>query len=106
MNTYLTVLCRSLMASLVIGFALIACLSVLPTEAAAPLSGEFVPSVSTEGAEGMAPGAVEDTLKACLTRIPKNASIGQRMLAEASCERDEIDRRPIQTVPGAEYASQ
>ncbi|MEP7151871.1 MAG: hypothetical protein ABI856_09195 [Nitrospira sp.] len=58
------------------------------------------------GIDRVALGAVEDTLKACLARIPKNGSIGQRMVAEASCERDEMERRPIETVPGADYASQ
>lgn len=37
----------------------------------------------------MASGAVEDTLKACLGRIPVDASIGQRLLAEQSCAGEE-----------------
>lgn len=40
-----------------------------------------------------AAGAASDTLKACLARIPKDASVGQRMIAERSCERDQADRR-------------
>jgi hypothetical protein len=50
---------------------------------------------------GIAAGAVEDTLKACVARIPKGASIGQRMIAEQSCGRDERERNPFQAVPGA-----
>lgn len=50
---------------------------------------------------GTAAGAVEDTLKACMGRIPKDASIGQRMIAEQSCGRDERDRKPFLAVPGA-----
>jgi hypothetical protein len=43
----------------------------------------------------IAAGAVEDTLKVCMARIPKEASIGQRMTAEQSCGRDERDRNPF-----------
>jgi hypothetical protein len=49
----------------------------------------------------IAVGAVEDTVKACMARIPKDASIGQRMIAEQSCGRDERDRKPFLAVPGA-----
>ena len=49
----------------------------------------------------IAAGAVEDTLKACMARIPKDASIGQRMIAEQGCGRDERDRKPFEAVPGA-----
>ena len=50
----------------------------------------------------IAAGAVEDTLKACMARIPKDASIGQRMIAEQSCGRDERDRKPFLAVPGSQ----
>ena len=50
----------------------------------------------------IADGAVEDTLKACMARIPKDASIGQRMIAEQSCGRDERDRKPFLAVPGSQ----
>ncbi len=33
-------------------------------------------------------GAVEDTLTACLAGIPKDASAGQRMVAEQSCHQE------------------
>ena len=49
----------------------------------------------------IAVGAVEDTLKACMARIPKDASIGQRMIAEQGCGRDESDRKPFLAVPGS-----
>ena len=49
----------------------------------------------------IADGAVEDTLKACMARIPKDASIGQRMIAEQGCGRDESDRKPFLAVPGS-----
>lgn len=40
-----------------------------------------------------AAGAVEDTLKACLARIPDKASLGQRMLAERTCHAEEAVRK-------------
>ncbi|MBI3357802.1 MAG: hypothetical protein HY038_13725 [Nitrospirae bacterium] len=40
----------------------------------------------------VASGAVEDTLNACLARIPTNASAGQKLLAEESCRRDQSNR--------------
>jgi hypothetical protein len=52
------------------------------------------------GALGVvASGAVEDTLKACLARIPAEASFGQRMLAELSCSGEEETRKSIQGAP-------
>ena len=38
-------------------------------------------------------GAQDDTLQACMGRIPKEATAGQRMLAEESCKRDEAARK-------------
>lgn len=40
-----------------------------------------------------ASGTSGDTLEGCLARIPKDASAGQRMLAEESCRRDQANRR-------------
>ncbi len=45
----------------------------------------------------MASGAVEETLKVCLARIPRDASAGQRLLAGQSCERAERTRKQIQS---------
>jgi hypothetical protein len=47
----------------------------------------------------VSPGAVEDSLKACLARIPENASMGQRMLAELTCQREEESRKSYQRAP-------
>ena len=47
----------------------------------------------------VSPGAVEDTLKACLARIPESASMGQRMLAELTCQREEETRQRYQRAP-------
>jgi hypothetical protein len=48
---------------------------------------------TTKNIERVAAGAVEDNLNACMARIPKDASAGQRMLAEESCRRDQANRR-------------
>lgn len=60
------------------------------------------PAMVAPGSDAnIAAGAAEDTLPACRARIPKDASIGQLMIAEQSCWRDENDRKPVQAVPGA-----
>ena len=74
-------------------------LSTLPAHAADLLverAGSFVP-IGTH--EVMASGAAEDTLKACMARIPEVASAGQRMLAEQNCMREEEIREAIRTAP-------
>ena len=40
-----------------------------------------------------ASGTQGDTLDACMARIPKDATGGQRMLAEESCRRDQANRK-------------
>ena len=45
-----------------------------------------VTSSPVENLDGIASGAVEDTLKACLARIPADATAGQRLLAEQGCK--------------------
>ncbi len=47
----------------------------------------------------MASGAAEDTLKACMARIPALASVGQHMLAEQSCVGEEEARKAIRLAP-------
>ncbi|MGA6827082.1 hypothetical protein ACO9S2_05625 [Nitrospira sp. NS4] len=49
--------------------------------------------VPPQGIDRIAAGGVEDTLEACKARIPKDATAGQRMLAEQSCSRDQAARR-------------
>lgn len=48
---------------------------------------------------GMAPGAAEDTLKACMARIPELASVGQHLLAEQNCAGEEKTRKAIRSAP-------
>jgi len=57
-----------------------------------PSGGGAAPA-PTKSIDRVASGAVEDTLNECLARIPKDASAGQRMLAEESCKRDQASRR-------------
>ena len=53
----------------------------------------------THKVDEVASGAVEDTLKACLARIPDMASEGQRMLAEQTCRGQEVVRKTNQGPP-------
>ena len=71
---------------------LICGLPALATQAADQPSGGSPPVVLT-GEPAMVEAGVADTLKACLARIPKDGSAGQRMLAEQSCEQDEGTRK-------------
>ncbi|MBP6261619.1 MAG: hypothetical protein KA426_00100 [Nitrospira sp.] len=41
----------------------------------------------------VAAGTAGDSLEACMARIPKDGSVGQRMLAEESCKRDQANQR-------------
>ena len=105
MSTFFLIRRMIVITFLASGLALIAWFTALPTHAADQSLGAPAQAFSTNGSDAAA-GAVEDTLKACMTRIPKDASIGQRMMAEESCQRDDADRKSIQAVPGTEYASQ
>ncbi|HKW85971.1 MAG TPA: hypothetical protein VJM82_02775 [Nitrospiraceae bacterium] len=62
--------------------------------AAATMSAS--PAVQTNAASG----TQDDTLQACMARIPQDTSAGLRMIAEQSCERDEANRKAILSVPG------
>ena len=53
----------------------------------------------TDRRNDVASGAVEDTLKACLARIPEVASVGQRMLAERTCHSEDVVRTTNQGPP-------
>ncbi|HEY6085601.1 MAG TPA: hypothetical protein VIU63_09410 [Nitrospira sp.] len=51
-----------------------------------------------KGFDGVTKKTTEDTMKACLARIPSLATAGQRMLAEQSCEEEEAVRQLIPPV--------
>lgn len=95
MSTYLIIKRTILVATLL----LIVGIPSLSTQAAEQSSGVSIASASAGDLGMVASGAVEDTLKACLARIPKDASIGQRMMAERSCQYDEGIRKTAQTAP-------
>ena len=87
-------------------FVLISGLSAPAAQPAGHASGASLASASAGDLGMVASGATEDTLRACLSRIPKDARMGQRMIAERSCYRDESDRHAIQAVPNLKYVSQ
>jgi hypothetical protein len=53
----------------------------------------IVGTASAKSGDRVASGTQGDTLDACMARIPKDASSGQRMMAEESCKRDQANRR-------------
>jgi hypothetical protein len=80
------------------GSLLVAALALIPwiaapsADAAGKKSKASKPPTQSEGRSIVASGAVEDSHGDCLTRIPKDATAGQRMLAEDSCKRDQASR--------------
>ncbi len=68
--------------------------SQLPTKATA------VSAAAAAERSFFAAGTQGDSLQACLDRIPKDASAGQRSMAESSCQRDHAGQRSISLVPG------
>lgn len=78
---------------------LICGLPALATQAADQPSVGSPPIVLTGEPAMMAAGAANDTLKACLARIPKDGSAGQRMLATQGCEQNEGTRKASQDAP-------
>lgn len=57
------------------------------------LRTSVVGAADSKSGDRVASGTQGDTLDACMARIPKDASAGQRMLAEESCKRDQANRR-------------
>lgn len=81
-------------------FLLITGFSNSATYAADKPAGKSGAPAVTNASSALAAGSVEDSLQACLARIPKDATGGQRMIAEQSCRRDEQDRKPFQATGG------
>jgi hypothetical protein len=52
-----------------------------------------------EGLNAIAANSIDDTLKACLARIPEVATPGQRLLAEQNCHAEEKTRQAEQVGP-------
>ena len=85
---------------LVAALALIPWIAVPSAEAAGKAPKASAPPTQSEGRSIVASGSVEDTQQACLARIPKDATAGQRMIAEQSCKRDQTSRQSIDDAPG------
>lgn len=66
---------------------------------ASPSSNAEATPVTT-GPTRVSTGTQGDTLEACISRIPSDATDGQRMIATTSCERDAKARTSIDAVPG------
>jgi hypothetical protein len=78
-------------------FGFIALLGVMvggcASEGTTGMSDAGSAAATTKGIDRIASGSVEDSLDACKARIPSDASAGQKMLAEESCDRDQAARR-------------
>lgn len=61
-----------------------------PTTSSTPHAEANSMNQSRSGAskDRIAAGVEEETLDSCVARIPKDATVGQRMLAEQTCRRD------------------
>ena len=67
--------------------------------AAEPPVKETTPPAPTTDINTVAANSVDDTMKACLARIPAVATAGQRLLAEQNCRGEERTRQETQTTP-------
>jgi hypothetical protein len=65
----------------------------------AQLSPDHNAPTSAVGLGEVAAGTVEDSLKACLARVPEDASAGLRMMAEQDREQEEGTPGLIQAAP-------
>ncbi len=94
-----TITKSGVVVSTVVFFAVLAIGSTQPVQAADPLVKRSMGFAPIAELGVMASGAVEDTLKACMARIPEAASAGQRMLAEQSCLGEEQTRKASRSAP-------
>ena len=54
-----------------------------------------MPEIPSQGIDKIAVESVRDNLKACLGRIPSDATTGQLLLAEQNCEQVDVERNGI-----------
>ncbi|MBY0249241.1 MAG: hypothetical protein K2Q17_16395 [Nitrospiraceae bacterium] len=73
--------------------------SVQDAQAVDPLVKRTIALAPVGEGNALASGAAEDTLKACMARIPVVASVGQRMLAKQTCAGEEETRKVIRSAP-------
>ncbi len=74
--------------------------SVAGGESASPSASSGETSAVTTGPSRVSQGTQGDSLDACISRIPNDASAGQQMIAERTCQRDAENRSSILAVPG------
>lgn len=74
--------------------------STAGTETGNPATSSGTVSIENTGPKRVSQGTQGDSLKACFSRIPSDASAGQRMVAERTCQRDAENRSSIDAVPG------
>lgn len=96
----------TLIQSMICAVPLLAAAAYFPAQAAEQPGGGSAAESAAATVPGLAAGAVEDTLQACMARIPQDSSIGQRMMAEQGCWRDENVRKPFQSDHGPRQTSQ
>jgi len=92
---------RGMMAVLAAAFLTGACATQdgTPTSSGSSMGG----GTSASEPQGRpASGTMRDSLQACMGRIPADASAGQRMMAEQSCQRDAADKKGFMSAPGAQ----
>lgn len=77
-----------------------ACATLYPESPAPDAPPVEAPSAPSGRAGAAASGTQGDSLQACLRRIPQDATAGQRLIAQRSCERDEAERKELEIVPG------
>ncbi len=80
-------------------FAALSIWSTQPAQAADPLVKGAIPPAPVGEVSLPASGAEGDSLKICMARIPKRASVGQRMLAKQTCAGEEETRKVIRSAP-------
>ena len=80
-------------------FAALSIWSTQPAQAADPLVKGAIHLAPVGEVSVPASGAEGDSLKNCMARIPKVASVGQRMLAKQTCAGEEETRKAIRSAP-------
>ena len=91
-----TIISHAFMMSLLI---VIASWSIPFVNAAEPPVKETTAPGPTTDLNTVAANSVDDSLKACLVRIPAVATAGQRLLAEQNCRGEERMRQEMQVTP-------
>ncbi|TFG66292.1 MAG: hypothetical protein E4H32_00080 [Nitrospirales bacterium] len=74
--------------------------STAGTGSTTPAASSAGTTAVTTGPNRVSQGTQGDSLASCLARIPGDASAGQRMIAERTCQRDADNRTSIDAVPG------